>query len=90
MMFVLITVAVMLGKAKIIPAIICSIITFIISYLCEYVTFLILPLFHFNMELLNTSPFIRVLTGFIPLFISLGISISIFFIRKKIALEKGE
>jgi len=86
MLFVMVIIATKWGKISVFKSIVYGVICFLINYLCEWSTFIILGIFNFNMELLSTNAQIRAIIGFIPLTIFFVISLIVYY--SKIRLKK--
>jgi|GEM_PF-2779814 len=88
MLFTLIVIAVKWGKVNIISSVIYGIVTFIVAYFCEWITFFVLEITKFDMNQLNTNSQIRAIVGFIPLCIFLSVSLIIYYIKSKLKEKK--
>ncbi len=83
LLIVMVIIAVVWGKASILLSSIYGVVTYVIAYLCEWFTFLLLGLFKFNMELLETDPKIRTVIGLIPLAFLFSIGFIVYYSKKR-------
>lgn len=88
MLFIVVIVATQWGKASIISSVIYSVVTFIVAYVCEWLTFFFLEMSKFNMELLDTNTQIRVMIGFIPLCALFAVGLTVYY--TKMGIKKKE
>ena len=83
LLIVMVIIAVVWGKVNILISSMYGVVTYIVAYLCEWVTFLILGLFKFNMQLLDTDPKVRTVIGFIPLAFLFSIGFIVYYSKKR-------
>lgn len=87
MLIVLVLIAVSWGKSNVISSIVSGIISFVVAYVCEWLTFLVLEMSKFNMELLNTNVQIRVGIGFIPIISFLIVGLVVYYSKLRIKMK---
>ncbi len=82
LMLLLVIIAVQWGKVKLLSAVIYAIVPFIVGYISEWITFIILGVIQFDVQLLKTNAQLRAMIGLIPLGMQFAVSFATFFTKK--------
>ncbi len=83
MLFSLVIIGVAWGKAEIVSSVIYGLITYMIAYISEWLTFIFLTIIGFDLDLLNSDSKLRTIIGVIPLLLFFGAGLTVYYVKKK-------